>query len=216
MALMSSPVLLRDIWEPCNCSRKCLCGRDELPDVGEAVEPSWLESYPRVFALDPGTHTGWACVWFDPDVVFGGQKISQSPVAWQAGMALGPEQQQVDFLLSMVCRGGRFAGPGLGVVVESFVVARISQEQTFLSPVRVGHMFAYGWHLLAGREVAAWQSPSDAKNVITDQRLRLWEMYLPGPDHPRDATRHALLWLRRLRQNGEDLYDASHFGNGEA
>lgn len=40
-----------------------------------------------------------------------------------------------------------------------------------------------------------WQSPSNAKGVMTDDRLRRAGLWIPGKDHARDAMRHlALLW----------------------
>lgn len=54
------------------------------------------------------------------------------------------------------------------------------------------------------------QSPNDAKNVINDGRLRIWNMYTPGPDHARDATRHVLLWLRKMKASGWETFKEMH------
>jgi hypothetical protein len=54
------------------------------------------------------------------------------------------------------------------------------------------------------------QSPNDAKNVINDGRLRIWNMYTPGPDHARDATRHVLLWLRKMKAAGWETFKEMH------
>lgn len=223
MALMPFPRLLADVYEPCDCpKRKCRCGAEQAPTVGDEIKAEEITSFPRVFAVDPGTHTGWACLWFDPDVLFDQNlKVSKALVAWQAGMALGPEIRQVDFLLHRVRQF--YGGEGLAVVVEDFVPRRLAMERTFLSPVRVGHMLAYGLHRggrevdgeIRRRNVAMWSSANDAKNVCTDDRLKIWNTYLPGPDHPRDATRHAHLWMRRLKAGGDELYNQSHFVDEE-
>lgn len=177
-----------------------------------------LADFPRVFAVDPGTHTGWSCIWFDPDVLFNNNlKVSKAPVAWQAGQFIGEEVQQVDFLLNKI--RDDFGGDGMAVVVEDFVVRSVKMERTFLSPVRIGHMLAYGLHIggkeqdgvWRSRKVWDWASSSDAINVCTDARLKIWQTYLPGPDHPRDATRHGHLWLRRLKSGGEAMYERCHF-----
>lgn len=220
MAMMMKPVLLRHIYDECSCpGRVCRCGADKLPDVGDEVDDlESLQFYPRVFAVDPGTHTGWACLWFDPDVLFDGMaKSSKAAVAWQAGMVVGPEKTQVAALLKRL-RGPGYGGEGLAIVVEKFTVRAIRMEETFLSPVRVGHMLDMAlW--LGGREVdgeyrrrdvSAWQQPADM-TIANDERLRLWQTYLPGADHPRDATRHAWIWMRRLKSEGEDFYNEKHF-----
>lgn len=219
MASMPLPVLLRDIYEECDCPTKnCRCGAMALPRAGDEVHPHDLSEFPRVFALDPGTHSGWACIWFDPDVLFDqNSKASKAPIAWQAGQFIGDEIQQVKFLLGLV--RNEFGGDGMAIVIENFVVRSVKMEDTFLSPVRIGHMLAFGLHIGGGeadgefrsRKVAEWPSANDAKHVCTDSRLKIWQTYLPGPDHPRDATRHAHLWLRRLKSGGEALYEHCHY-----
>jgi hypothetical protein len=59
------------------------------------------------------------------------------------------------------------------------------------------------------------QAPVDALSTITDARLKLFNTYLPGADHPRDAIRHCHLWIRRLKAMGEDFYDMWHFADPE-
>lgn len=177
-----------------------------------------LPSFPRVLAVDPGTHTGWCVLWFDPDVVFDkGAPIARSHLAFHCGMLLGDENSQVDHLVSIGKRY-RVGGEGLAVVHESFRVRSVRMEETFLSPARV--TAAHRWALHRGvrdfdgvlRKRRVWmQEAVDAKSVATDARLQVMDMYLPGADHPRDATRHAVLWVRLLRSRGESFYDNAHF-----
>jgi hypothetical protein len=215
MAVMLSPRLLQPIFE-CECrGRLCRCG---APSAGDDIKPEDLVIYPRTLWIDPGEHTGWAIVWFDPDVLFDpDRKVSRAPVAWWAGMVVGPEVNHVDYLMGKLRLPG-VGGEGLACGAEDFIVHSIKKQRSFLSPVRVSSMFE--WALHRGhrepdgefrRRRMARQAPVDALNTITDPRLRLYDMWLPGADHPRDATRHALLWLRRLKAGGEDFYNSWHF-----
>lgn len=40
-----------------------------------------------------------------------------------------------------------------------------------------------------------WQTPSDAKGFITDDRLKTWKYYRAGCPHAMDAVRHGLYFL---------------------
>lgn len=52
------------------------------------------------------------------------------------------------------------------------------------------------------------QTPQQAKSFSTDAKLKHLDWWTVGSDHPRDATRHALLWLVRHGQiSAEDLID---------
>ena len=177
-----------------------------------------LPSYPRVLAVDPGTHTGWCVLWFDPDVVFNkGLPIARSHLAYHCGMLLGDEMSQVDHLVALG-KKYRVGGEGLAVVHESFRVRSVHMEEEFLSPARVTAAHRYALHRgvrdfdgVRRRRRVFMQEAVDAKSVATDARLQLMDMYLPGADHPRDATRHAVLWVRLLRSRGEMFYDNAHF-----
>jgi hypothetical protein len=50
----------------------------------------------------------------------------------------------------------------------------------------------------AGGAVVAHRQMPGERTVITDARLRLWGLWVPGMDHGRDALRHGLVFLRRF------------------
>lgn len=174
--------------------------------------------WPATFWVDPGVVTGCAVVWFDPVLLLNRESsMLQSVLAWSAWMESGGENFQTRQLIKTIAMIG---GEHLQVGVESFIPRRLDQSKQFLSPVR----------LRAKLEFAAWsgikcwddekhiisvidQTPSDAKNVVTDGRLREWGFWTPGPDHTRDATRHALLYLRKLRQAGLGMLNQNHGNN---
>lgn len=186
-----------------------------------------LEGWPRVLAIDPGTHTGWAVIWFDDDLLFDTTKKStRALVAWQAGMFLGDEDDQVDSVRWLLKRQD-IGGDGLAVVVEGFRVRSINMAWEFLSPARIGGAIRYmckrgvrGPDGVVRHRKIYWQDPSEAlgQGGVSDQVLQLNHIYLPGADHPRDATRHAFVWMRKLRSpgRGEEFYDTAHFVDDDA
>lgn len=172
--------------------------------------------WPSAFWIDPGVVTGCCVVWFDPIVLLDQQNGSmlKSVLAWSAWMESGGENHQVRQLVKTIADIG---GEHLQVGVESFVPRRLDQSKAFLSPVRIRAALEFaawsgikGWDGVRRNMSVVSQTPADAKNVVTDGRLREWNFWTPGPDHARDATRHALLYLRKLRAAGSSLLQTNH------
>lgn len=163
-----------------------------------------MQFWPRVLWMDPGVLSGVAAVWFDPHALF----IKQQPLprcilAWWESYVGGPENDQIDKFLDLARQmGDGPSTPGLVLGVESFVMQQFNQSKEFLAPVRLRAKLEYAVPLWSPGRVVVSQSPSDALTTITDDRLKLWNMYTPGPDHIRDATRHCLLWIRKIRVAG--------------
>lgn len=98
--------------------------------------------------------------------------------------------------------------PGARVVplltCESFVVRLgrgASSQSNLLDPVRVASaMEALSWTRAGSRWAHInYQSPSDAKNYATNERLRAAGLWVKGSEHRRDAMRHlALAYSRAL------------------
>ncbi len=89
------------------------------------------------------------------------------------------------------------------VVVEDFIIdrRRLSTGRDFLSPVRV----TYRLHQLqwAQRQNTWHIQPVSDKSTANDERLRRWGFFTGthADRHARDADRHALVFLRKLRGN---------------
>lgn len=68
---------------------------------------------------------------------------------------------------------------------------RIGQGATNLDPVWIGARLdgLLGDHWLE----IVWQTPAHAKGFATDERLRLWDLWVRGSAHLRDANRHMAL-----------------------
>ena len=89
--------------------------------------------------------------------------------------------------------------PGIGpagIGAESFINLRSERDRDYLSPVRIRSMFAYGLEEEFGITMDS-QQPGDAKHAFSDIRMKKAGLYVPGPDHVRDALAHSLLAIRR-------------------
>jgi hypothetical protein len=162
-----------------------------------------------VVGFDPGQTTGWAALRLDLELLAGGLVAlalngDPSAFAWCAGEFTGPENHQVDMMMDLlreVWQEGEWEeGPGsdvFGVAIEDFILRMLQKDRALLSPVRITAAFNY-----AGRELPmprVLQSASDAKSIVTDERLRKMNLLRAGASaHATDATRHAVLLARKL------------------
>jgi len=184
---------------------------------GEAVvvQPRWAPvgdaGVRRLFCVgfDPGEATGWAVLRLDLDKLvklgFAELVLRGGPdaVAWSAGEFRASENTMADQMVGLlrgVWMDGEF-GEGelsdvLAVSVEDFILRMLSTDRNLLSPVRVTAAFNY-----ARREVpipVTRFSASDAKRVVTDERMKALNLWMEGSDHPRDALRQAILLARNM------------------
>jgi len=184
----------------------------------------------RIFTLDPGGTTGWACVEFE------GQDVRRARVdnilkdrktRWASGeiASVGPRPNEPSGGDRYADGGEVFAArqavekiekfrPSV-LVIEDFILdmGRASGKRNLLSPVRLTSMIEYGLRISPVEEVRwlaapgrlEFQSAANAKTVVTNSRLRQWGLWKVGEQHARDAIRHAVLYLRRLSAGRVDL-----------
>ena len=142
-----------------------------------------------VLALDPGVTTGWA-LW----------KSSYNQDRVDRGQFTG---NHVDFV-NMLDDFHPSNAPFL-IVYERFLYQR--RDKVNLYPVEVIGIIKYYCTLY---DVPVWeQSPSQAKNLWSDDKLKRMNLWIPGQGHAMDATRHLLYhlvvtrgdksWLESLR-----------------
>lgn len=154
-------------------------------------------------AYDPGVTTGWAVFRVPRERLLARGFIEairpDAGGAWNAGEFTGSEDYAVDTMLDIARlvygEVDEDSGDEWAILVEDFVVRMIKMDRSFLSPVRIESMFRRemrGAPVLVERRFS-----SDAMNIVTDGRLRDWNLYRPGSDHARDAMRHAVLMCRR-------------------
>lgn len=129
----------------------------------------------KIFAIDPGVSTGLA--WFDFD-------------EW-------------DKPATLITRGFREATDYIGsyvdlwkpdlVVCEKFTIAPMKGKTTEGANMAIELIGVSRYFAAEAGIPFEEQRPADAKNFVTDAKLRRIDWYVPGPDHARDALRHLLL-----------------------
>jgi hypothetical protein len=150
---------------------------------------------------DPGVTTGW-CVLRVPieRLLLWGQVGSRRWLWWKVGQfRTSGTSASVDSYLALCRAAWGKAGEEDVVVIgyEGFSLAMQSRDPDLLEPVRFGAVLE---DRLRGTGVVPEKQMPGERSVITDARLRLWDLWVPGPDHPRDALKHGLAFFRRFEQ----------------
>jgi len=150
---------------------------------------------------DPGVTTGW-CVLRVPirALLTLGQVESRKYMWWRVGQFRSPGTTVAVSSYLALCRAAwERAGEEDVVVIgyEGFSLRMLSTDPTLLEPVRFEAVLLDRLLAAGGGVVAERQMPGE-RTVITDARLRLWDLWVPGVEHGRDALRHALVFLRRF------------------
>lgn len=149
---------------------------------------------------DPGKHTGWSVHRVSISALLArGQVGVTSLLWWRIGQFDSVSTSgAVDSYLAL-CRTVYERAREEDVVVigcEGFTLMMNSTDYWLLEPVR---FLAVLQDRLRETEVRVEvQGATEAKKVVTDQRLQTWGLYEPGKGHGRDAQRHGLLYLRRF------------------
>lgn len=167
-----------------------------------------------VVSFDPGVTTGWAVHRLDlKSLVAEGfaATIYKDTSGFVRGQIGGDgsdlsEFRMVDRMMEIVrgafVLGDYEVGDLFAIVMEDFVLRRSEASRSLLAPVRVFSRFEDRLHCAVEASGVALpyfkQSPSDAKNVVSDLRLRRWGVYEPGMEHARDAQRHGILFARKV------------------
>lgn len=162
----------------------------------------------RVMSVDPGKVTGVSVFWYTQ------QNRRWQALSWAETLLAGDENSQV-LDLNSVATVLRNAGP-TDFVIEDFRVLKISMEETFLSPVRIGRKFE--WELFRSGLDFFHQFEiqfvfSSEMAAMDDSRLKKLGFYTPGPDHRRDATRHNLLHSRALNNGSQKRFSVAELAH---
>lgn len=177
-----------------------------ISQSGNRPKPKAVEELPKdvvpILAFDPGGTTGWSLLvlpklWGTQNI-FGWPQdhILRNKVLWHHGQfdCLVDENNAVYCMMQLINKW-----PSAAIVCEDFILRanRHEMSRELLSPVRITAMLEY--ELWRKRRKIWLQAPSQAKTLVTDERLKGWGVYTRegGLQHARDADRHALLFLRR-------------------
>jgi hypothetical protein len=127
----------------------------------------------RVFAVDPGGSTGFA-EWND-----GKFRAWWEP--WEEACVTVHRELATD--VDHCC-------------CESFHISAQTARKSTAGSLQAIELIGVSRYLARVYDVNfTTQSPSEAKMFSTDSKLRALGMYTKGVDHPRDATRHLVLFL---------------------
>ena len=147
-----------------------------------------------IVGVDPGVTTGIAILGWDSDKT--------------------PSVENVAYTLDQFTYGNSGSvtdlNPKIWLVMENFTLRQTNSSSEYLSPVRVasgiiaamlGRIDPAHYEYPLPEINLIYQSPADAKNICTDERLEKWG-FKQKPDsdirHARDGLRHAVAWLRKL------------------
>lgn len=178
--------------------------------------------WPRVLWIDPGVVSGVAVIWFDPKALLvDDQKTAKVVLAYSEVFLYGDEYGRNGQIASYLkLREKLDEEVGLATGCESFRVLQLNSSDDFVAPIRIRSGIEYkmsttkpkGADRIGGGVPLFTQSPSDAINAFTNDRLKALRMYTEGPDHVNDAKRHCLLWMRRMKaaNRGLEFFKKAH------
>lgn len=107
--------------------------------------------------------------------------------------------------IAQLVRTAVLHGSRVVLVIEDFVVRRFDSSREFLSPVRITARIQQELFndMICQGVTVAMQSPSDAKQTCTDERMKKWGIQpkTHKDRHGLDAARHCVLFIRKLMAN---------------
>jgi hypothetical protein len=159
----------------------------------------------HVLGIDPGGETGWCWLTVARAAIFGPEWPEVS--SWDYGTFTGPEPGQA---IAIARKAREIQGldyrTGPAIVSERWDVdpSFKSTDPETLSPVRINAQLEFlHYEKRMGDATLSFQGRTNTFHTYTDERLKRLELYVPGPDHIRSATKHALMTLRRAREKRE-------------
>ena len=94
------------------------------------------------------------------------------------------------------------------VSIEDFIIRKMNTSRDFLAPVRI--TAGIRQEIFGDKNIGfVSYTPADAKAICNDKLMDLWgyEIRTQKDRHSRDADRHAVLTLRRIKENPRLLHD---------
>lgn len=169
------------------------------PDGGPTYSGTMPSGVHAVFAVDPGGTTGVAAGHYE---LLGSMKktMLEGRRMHKTAEVKGTWKQQGKAIAAMINKflytaQVEYAIPATAVhvVFENYLAdpRRVGAGATNLDPVWVAA--AACAYLDRDDLDLTWQTASQAKSYATNDRLRLWDLWVQGSEHMRDANRH-LAW----------------------
>lgn len=159
----------------------------------------------HLLAIDGGGETGWCRLTVLRASIFGDE--DPSVIEWDYGTFNGPEPGQAIAIARLARETqGLDYKTGPAIIAERWDIdpSFKNTDPEVMSPVRINaQLELLQYERRMGDSTLHFQSRALAFHTYTDERLRRLELYVPGPDHIRSATKHALMGLRRAREKRE-------------
>lgn len=174
-----------------------------------------------IMGVDPGVTTGVSVIGFNHSDgiplptevdVWGSTQFSYGG-SGNFEDVLGDDKDIEQTISKMVSDIAKYLAKFGNVIVsiEDFIIRKMNTSRDFLAPVRI----------TAGIRQEIYKSPrigfvsytpADAKAICNDKRMDLWgyNIRTQKDRHSRDADRHAVLTLRRIKENPRLLHDLLH------
>lgn len=188
-------------------------------EIFERIKEAGIEDPVIIVGIDPGVTTGLAAIAFErggipvpsssnhgailhaaDQISYGGSGNARDLIDNVEGQFV---EQAICYDIGSAISFLRDISDYVFVAIEDFVIRRVDSSRDFLSPVRITagvlqHLYEDYIH----PDNVIFQSPSDAKGVCTDERLDKWGFPIKNQKdrHGRDATRHAILFLRKFSE----------------
>lgn len=180
----------------------------------------YLPAYDNyIVGVDPGVTTGIAILGWDGDKTPSVESVTYTLNQFTYGNSGSVTDNRSDNEIEMIqdiaesilVNAWGFNGPPvIWLVMENFTPRQANSSPEYLSPVRIASgviasiisRVQCDFHLEYPPIVKlVYQSPADAKNICTDERLEKWgfkQKTNSDTRHARDGLRHAVAWLRKL------------------
>jgi len=165
--------------------------------------------------IDPGGTTGLCAAAVPRGTIFADDPYAGVSILWY-DQVTGNEQEQVAKIIGLARWISMEYGGLFPLVIESFTLRMFSQDESLVSPVRIiagVKQELRAENLSPAPAYLFQQSPSTAKTVCPDRRLKQWDLYWGGQQHARDALRHVVTFLRRAKER-ENLRQMAWDGTG--
>jgi hypothetical protein len=151
-----------------------------------------------VMGIDPGGTTGWSILGVERDSIFGDAPSGIRHL--KTGLIRGGFTQQV-LRLAVIIRTYHDPFYSLALAVESFIPRKPIMDEQFLAPLQINYRLQFLADTGKIRSPIFYQTPQFAMEDAPDSRLKKWGIFVSGEDHPKDATRHAIAFIRRCRKD---------------
>jgi hypothetical protein len=159
-----------------------------------------VPTLPAVVSFDPGGTTGWAIIQVHPECLISTNYPILENILYRAE---GQFEMMSEVDQSKAAAELLDQWEGAAFLIEDFILREFSMDRALLSPVRItSHL---EWHCYTNyepRRPVFKQQSQMMLSTVTDDRMRRWGLYNRRSGvHAREATKHAIVFLRRALQS---------------